>query len=107
MKISENLRDAVEEFVAAKSLKQIQTPMPSKGLVTVEYRYNLCYNPKVTDKVFIVSEIMKYQSHSLSDKKYGIYAFDVKTAKELKNFSDSDECYFGIVNDLRVIEKLL
>ena len=107
MKISENLKEAVEDFVAAKSLKQVHTPMPSKGLYTIEYRYNLCFNPKVTDKIFLVSEIMKYQGHSLSDKSYGIYAFDVKTCKEIKKFSESDDCYFGIVNDLQVIEKIL
>lgn len=107
MQISENLKEAVKDFVASKSLKQMQSSMPSKGLVKVEYRFNLCYNPKVLDKVFVVSEIMKYQSQSLSDKKYGIYAFDINSGQEIKNFGDSDDCYFGIVNDLRVIERIL
>jgi len=107
MKISEKLKDAVEDFVAAKSLKQIQTPIPNKGLYCIEYRYNLCYNPKVTDKVFLISEIMKYQGHSLNDKVYGIYAFDVKTGAELKNFNNSSECYFGMIKDLHVIEEIL
>ena len=50
---------------------------------------------------------MKYKGHSLDDKIYGIYAFDVKTGAEIKNFKNSSDCYFGMIKDLRVIDEIL
>jgi len=107
MEINQEVIKKIKVFIAKKNIKDLTATMPSQGKHVFEADYDLAVNEKVNDLVFVVSVKTFYGSSRIEDKRYGIYAFDINTGEEVKNFENTDKCYFNFFNDLTVIENIL
>lgn len=107
MEINQEVIKKIKVFVIKKNLKDLSSPMSNQGKHVYESEYDLAVNERVNDLVFVVSVRVFYVSSRIEDKRYGIYAFDKNTGEEVKNFEDTDKCYFNFFNDLTVIENIL
>ncbi len=107
MEIRKEVKDTIFDYIVRKSLKESLQEIPDKGAYDVEYEYELATNDKFNKYVFVVSKKISYKSHSLDEKGYNLYAFDVKSGKIVSDFEQKNGCYFGFFNDLKVIEQII
>ena len=107
MEIKQEVKDAIYHFVQKKNIGEIREPMPHKGMVQSEIKYELATNPKSPKYLFVVSEKYTFYNGSIQDKRWGIYAFDKETGSLVTDFEEKGGCYYGFFNDLDFIERIL
>ncbi len=107
MEINKQVKDSIFDFIVQRNLKNSSEELRSKGKFTIESQYELAINPKIKKYVFVVSEKIVYHNHSIEDKRYGVYAFDVKKGNYIKDFEEKGGCYIGFFNDLKIVEKII
>jgi len=106
MDISAEIKEKIRDFVIEKNLKQSLDSLPNKGNYAVEFQYELAENKKAEKYIFVVSQKLTYHNHSVSDKRYGLYAFDRKTGNQIADF-EKNGCYVGFFNDLKIVEEII
>lgn len=106
MNICAEVKEKIVNFIIEKNLKQSLDSLPNKGNYSVEFQYELAENNKAEKYIFVVSQKMTYHNHSVSDKRYGLYAFDKKTGNQIVDFEKTG-CYVGFFNDLKIVEEII
>ena len=106
MDISAEIKEKIRDFVIEKNLKQSLDSLPNKGNYAVEFQYELAENKKAEKYIFVVSQKLTYHNHSVSDKRYGLYAFDRETGNQITDF-EKKGCYVGFFNDLKIVEEII
>ena len=106
MDISAEIKEKIRDFVIEKNLKQSLDSLPNKGNYAVEFQYELAENKKAEKYIFVVSQKLTYHNHSVSDKRYGLYAFDRKTGNQIADF-EKNGCYVGFFNDLKIVVEII
>jgi len=107
MEIKKEIRDKIIDYILDKNLQESLKPLPEKGTYKVESNYELGVNDKIKNYVFVVSQVLTYHNYSISDKRYGLYAFDVNTGELSPDFESKQGCYVGFFNDLQILASIV
>ena len=107
MELKEEVKDAIINYIQKKNINEIIEPMPNRGYSYSEMRYEIAYNESLPNYIFVVSEKYTFHNGSISDKRWGIYAFDKETGNLIKDFEEKGGCYVGFFNELQFVEKIL
>jgi hypothetical protein len=107
MNINKEVRNKIVSYILKKNVDQSLKPLPEKGEYFIEYCYELAYNPKIDNIIFVMSIKMEYFNYSINKKSYNLYAFDVKNGNLIENYQENGMCYNGFFQDLQVIEEII
>jgi hypothetical protein len=107
MEINKKTKENIYNFIIEKNIKESLKELPDKGNCFFESHYQLAINEKISKYVFVISEVMSYHNQSLTDKRFGIYAFDIANGKIITEFEKKGGCYIGFFNDLKIIEEII
>jgi hypothetical protein len=107
MNIKKEVKDKIVNYILKKNVDQSLEPLPEKGEYFIEYCYELAYNPKVDNIIFVMSIKLNYHNYSIDKKSYNLYAFDVKNGNLIENYQEKGMCYNGFFQDLIVIQEII
>jgi hypothetical protein len=107
MEIKQEVKDKIYNFVHKKNIGEISEPMPNKGVVITEIKYELASNPSIPKYLFVVSEKYTFYNGSIQDKRWGVYAFDKETGDLVPDFEEKEGCQYGFFNELDFIERII
>ena len=107
MEINQKAKDSIIDYVMEKNLKSTLQEMPKRGRYEVEFGYKLCVNEQAPNSIFVMSEVLGYHNHSLDYSKYRIYEFDLNGKPKNNNYQDSNACYNGFINDLKLVQTII
>ena len=75
----------------------------SQGRVNIEYDYNLCYNEKFKDNLFVICQVRTYENSSLTGNKFKVYAFDME-GYEIP-FEQDEVCIDGFYENCYILKE--
>ena len=107
IEISEQVKESIEDFVLEKNMEESLKELPGAGIYNVESQYQFATNDKFKNNIFVVSQIIEFKGKSISDKRFGIYAFDANTGEQITSFEKDGKCYYGFFEDLKIIERII
>jgi hypothetical protein len=107
MNIKKEVKDKIVKYILKINVDQSLKPLPEKGEYFIEYCYELAYNPKVDNVIFVVSIKMEYFNYSINKKSYNVYAFNVENGNLIEGYQKNGKCYNGFFEDLQVIEEII
>lgn len=107
MNIEKSVKDKIVDYILDYNMEQSLKPLPSKGVYDVECCFELMYNKKISDIVFVVCLDIEYHNYSISKKSYKAFAFDVKSGNLMPDYQKSGKCYDGFFQDLELIEEII
>ena len=97
----------IRNYILNYNLEQSLKPLPSKGIYDVEGCFDLMYNRKIDNIVFVVCLDIEYSNYSINKKSYKVFAFDTINGNLIPKYQESGKCYDGFFQDLELIEEII
>ena len=107
MEINKEVKAKIFDYILQKNLTQTLSSLPEKGSYFIESAYELALNDKNDKYYFVVSRKIMYHNYSISDRRFGIYAFDKNSGELAKDFDEKNGCYLGFFKDLKIVETII
>jgi hypothetical protein len=107
MNIEQSVKSKIVDYILDYNMEQSLKPLPSKGVYHVECYFELMYNKKINNIVFVVCLDIEYHNYSINKKSYKAFAFDVKNGKLIPDYQKNGKCYDGFFQELELIEEII